>query len=111
MKYLVSLFQTAEGAPHWISILTFVGWLVTGCFIITSLVINRNDRVAQGPWILTPAQEAKFVESLKSAVKGKMALEYSNADAKRVYGYAAKLKELLKSRDTMFGVTSLRTSN
>jgi hypothetical protein len=96
MRFLLSLFQTAEGGPHWISILTFAGWLVTGGFILTSLVVNRNDRVVQGPWILTPRQESKFIEGLKTAVKGKVALEYSNSDTKRVRGFALKLEELLK---------------
>ena len=96
MRYLLSLFQTAEGGPHWTSILTFAGWLATGCFIIASLVVNRNDRVAQGPWVLSPAQESKFIEDLKTAVKGKVALEYSNSDAKRVRGFAMKLKDVLE---------------
>jgi hypothetical protein len=96
MRWLLSLFQTADGGPHWISILTFVGWLVTGGFIVASLIVNRNDRIAQGPWILTLTQESKFVESLKSATKGKVALEYANSDSKRVYGLAMRLKAILE---------------
>jgi len=73
------------------------GWVVTGGFIIASLVIYRNDRVTQGPWILTPAQESKFADGLKMAFKGKVALEYGNSDAKRVYGFASKLKEVFET--------------
>jgi hypothetical protein len=70
--------------------------LVTGSFIVASLVINRNDRVAQGPWVLSPTQESTLVEGLGLTLKGKVALEYSNSDSKRVYGFAMKLKEILE---------------
>jgi hypothetical protein len=97
MRQVLSIFQTAEGGPHWISILTVAGWLVTGFFIFTSLVLNRNDRIKQGPWQFSGSQQTKFVELLSGAVKGKIALEYSKADEKRAHDFAVKLKAIFEA--------------
>jgi hypothetical protein len=72
-----------------------LGWVVSGVLIVLSLIINRNDRIAQGPWLFTEQQLTKFESTLANEIKGKVAIEYSNRDAKRVRGLALKLKEVL----------------
>ncbi|WP_316229041.1 hypothetical protein [Bradyrhizobium sp. SZCCHNR1070] len=96
MRYVLSIFQTADGGPHWISILTFVGWLVTGALILSSLVINRNDRVRQGPWEFSETQQTELVAALKASPKGKIRIEYSSADQKRARDFALKLKAVFE---------------
>ena len=49
MNYFVSLFQTASGAWHILSILKVSSWLlgflVTGIFLFANLKVNRDDRL------------------------------------------------------------------
>jgi hypothetical protein len=80
---LLSLFQTADGGWHWVSILAIAGWLATGAIIFATLLVNRNDRVNQGSWEFSKEQAANFAASLKDAIKGKIAIEYTKADEKR----------------------------
>jgi hypothetical protein len=77
--------------------LTVISWLVGGAFIFASLVINRNDRLKQGGWEFSKEQEATFSASLKDAVKGKIAIEYTRADEKRARDFALKLKGIFES--------------
>jgi hypothetical protein len=94
---LLSLFQTADGGWHWVSILAVAGWLATGAIIFATLVVNRNDRVKQGSWEFSKEQVANFAASLKDAVKGKIAIEYTKADEKRARDFALKLKAIFES--------------
>ena len=94
---MLSLFQTADGGWHWASILTVIGWLIGGAIIFATLVVNRNDRVKQGPWEFSAQQAANFATSLKDAIKGKVAIEYTKADEKRSRDFALKLKAIFES--------------
>lgn len=94
---LLSLFQTADGGWHWVSILAVAGWLATGAIIFATLVVNRNDRVKQGSWEFSKEQVTNFGASLKDAVKGKIAIEYTKADEKRARDFALKLKAIFES--------------
>jgi hypothetical protein len=97
MRNLFALFQTADGGWHWVSILTVVSWIVGGVFIFASLVINRNERLKQGGWEFSKEQEKTLSASLKDAVKGKIAIEYTRADEKRAHDFALKLKAIFES--------------
>ena len=93
---VLGLFQTAEGAPHWPTVLTFTGWVVAGALMFGSFAISRNDRLKSGPWIFDAAQQAAFKKALENNPKGKVAIEYSKADEKRGYEFATKMKALLE---------------
>jgi hypothetical protein len=42
---MLGIFQTAEGAPHWPTTLTFGGWVVGAALMFASFTISRNDRM------------------------------------------------------------------
>jgi hypothetical protein len=41
---MFSMFETADGGPHWPSIIQAVAWLVAGAFILITIYVGSKDR-------------------------------------------------------------------
>ena len=96
MRSWIALFQTAEGSWHWPSIFSLLGWLAASAVLAGTLIVSRVERLQQGPWLLSEDEQKAFVTALKNERRGKVSIEYSSIDARRVYGFAEKLKQILE---------------
>jgi len=54
------------------------------------------DRHISGPWILSAREKETFIQSLKDAPKGKVAIEYMRSDEPRSREFAVKIRDILK---------------
>jgi hypothetical protein len=92
---MLSLFEDASGNWHWQSVLTATGWVLAGLVLFLGLWIGKIERDKAGPWKVSEAQRASFLNYLKATPAGKVAIEYTAADQVRSHAFATIVGKMI----------------